>query len=182
MPTMVKPKATRSLWPTATPGRAGSPAPITFQPGRDQVDQVAQAGQGERPVRVVGEQGLAGGGERAVDHPVVAAVLGMLAAGLGLETERRAGGVGEREELLVDPFEAGPRLGFERARRRGGNHLVGELPAERGAELRAQHLHRGVARHPEAGHAGEADLGRPRLGAEAGELELDRRPVAARRR
>ena len=30
---MVKPKATFSLWPSAMPGRPGSPEPIAFQPG-----------------------------------------------------------------------------------------------------------------------------------------------------
>ena len=30
---MVKPQAIVSLWPMATPGSAGSPLPITFQPG-----------------------------------------------------------------------------------------------------------------------------------------------------
>src|SRR5947209_6962661 len=30
---MVKPQATLSLWPSATPGSPGSPLPMTFQPG-----------------------------------------------------------------------------------------------------------------------------------------------------
>src|SRR5437773_343812 len=33
MPTMVNPKPICSLWPSAMPGSAGSPAPIAFQPG-----------------------------------------------------------------------------------------------------------------------------------------------------
>ena len=33
MPTMVKPNPMRSLWPSAMPGNAGSPAPMAFQPG-----------------------------------------------------------------------------------------------------------------------------------------------------
>ena len=33
MPTMVNPNAISSLWPSAMPGSAGSPAPNAFQPG-----------------------------------------------------------------------------------------------------------------------------------------------------
>src|SRR4028119_1226471 len=109
MPTMVKPKPTRSLWPAATPGSAGSPAPITFHPrptrptpprrrgswhgragspggppgarrlaGADpvpprphQVDHPAQARQLDRPVRIVGEERLAGLRAAAGEDPVV---------------------------------------------------------------------------------------------------------------
>ena len=41
---IVNPQAPRSLWPTDTPGSAGSPAPITFQPGATRWTQYRSEG------------------------------------------------------------------------------------------------------------------------------------------
>ena len=51
---MVNPQAPCSLWPIETPGSAGSPAPITFQPGATRWTQYRSEGNLDDAVRVVG--------------------------------------------------------------------------------------------------------------------------------
>ena len=76
MPTMVKPKATR-LVVSERDARQRRLARADRVPSRrDQVHRLAQRRKLHRPVRIVGQDRLAGRGHGAIDHPVVAALLG----------------------------------------------------------------------------------------------------------
>ena len=68
----MNPQAPCSLWPTETPGQGRLAGADHVPAGRDQVDPVAQRGQQDAPVRVVGHDRRPRERPVAGDHPVVA--------------------------------------------------------------------------------------------------------------
>ena len=68
------PQPTCWLWPIATPGKAGSPAPITSHPGADQMNNVTQRRFGDSTMGIIGQQGVPGARQLAGNRPVVASL------------------------------------------------------------------------------------------------------------
>ena len=178
MPTMVKPKATRSLCPTATPGRRGLA-------GADHVP--ARARRGGRGSAGWGGSRARWGSLASSGLPVAESVPSTTQL---LLPSRRARSAGAAPAAWGGPrtFSSTPWASCRdgrgwRRRGRGGEAFtsssVSSQPSSR-PTIEREHLQEAVARHAEGRQAVEADLGRPRLGAEAGELELDGQPVAAR--
>ena len=71
--TLVAPQAMKRLRPSATAGVPGSVAPMTSKSPADDVREIPGRRQPRAEMRIVGEQRLAAGGQRAVDDPVVRA-------------------------------------------------------------------------------------------------------------
>jgi len=157
-------------------------------PGRHQVHRLAQRGNLHRPVRVAREQRLAGGAQRAAHHPVVAS-LGVgkqrreqLAGGTRRHfTSQRVGEPDAADRLAVVAQDRAGDLGqVEPVGRMNGNERVGWekllhfLQTEALDVESALHLADDVARHQQAGDAGDDVLGLPQPRVVAGQAELER--------
>jgi hypothetical protein len=89
--------------PGGHPGEGGLARADHVPPRPHEVNEVAQAGEPQAPVGVVGEERLARGREGPVHHPVVAPLFLR-------EAQRRERGPGQGQDLLVEPFEVDPGL------------------------------------------------------------------------
>ncbi|MCI0534365.1 MAG: hypothetical protein L0Z50_03980 [Verrucomicrobiales bacterium] len=76
----------------------------------DQMHEVAHTRQCDRAMRIVRQQRLAGRCKRAVHNPIVAAVV-------GIESDRPAGSSRDFENLGVDPLQIEASRDFEAAER-----------------------------------------------------------------
>ncbi|SPF35622.1 hypothetical protein SBA4_1720003 [Candidatus Sulfopaludibacter sp. SbA4] len=146
-------------------GQSGLARSDGVPPGPDQVHGLAQGRQLHGAVRIVGEDGMSGGGHGSVHHPVVAALLGRQAHGShGLAV----GG----EDVGGDRGKVEAWGNLERDCGLQADELEGALQAESLDVLGVGDFAREVAGHGEAGDAAEAILGGPEAGGVAGDCEL----------